>query len=139
MHVSTVCVLGGTGFIGSRLVVALHDMGKKVRVLTRRRERNRHLIVLPRVEVVQCDIHDPRVLEEQLHGMDAVVNLVGVLNQFGDMSFRKVHIELTQNLLQAALTNGTHRLLHMSSLHADAGRGTARHHDLLIGTEPDQP
>jgi NADH dehydrogenase len=127
MHLTKICVLGGTGFVGSHLVTALHDAGKRVRVLTRRRERHRALLVLPNVEVVECDIHDPEVLAEQFHGMDTVVNLVGILNERGPRGeeFRHVHVALTKKVVQACLDCGVRRLLHMSALHADAGRGTS--------------
>jgi len=113
--------------VGSRLVTALHNAGKKVRVPTRRRERHRALLVLPNVQVVECDIHDPAVLAEQFQGIDAVVNLVGILNEHGPAGeeFRHVHVELTNKVVQASLDCGVRRLLHMSALHADAGRGTS--------------
>lgn len=127
MHISTVCVLGGTGFVGFRLVNALHDAGKSVRVLTRRRERHKALLVLPKVQVVECDIHDPEVLAVQLRDVDAVINLVAILNERGPRGeeFRRVHVELTKKVVQACLDCGVRRLLHMSALHADAGRGTS--------------
>jgi len=127
MLLNNVCVLGGTGFVGSRLVTALHDAGRRVRVLSRRRERHRALRVLPNVKVVECDIHNPSVLAEQFQGMDAVVNLVGILNEHGSAGedFRRVHVELTKKVVQASLDCGVRRLLHMSALHADAGRGTS--------------
>ena len=127
MHISTVCVLGGTGFVGSQLIAALHNAGKKVRVLTRRRERHRSLLVMPKVDVVQCDVHDPQALAAQFQGMDAVVNLVAILNERGPKGeqFRHVHVELTKKVVQACLDSGVRRLLHMSALHADAGRGTS--------------
>ncbi len=125
MHLSNVCLLGGTGFVGSRLTGALHDAGKRVRVLTRRRERHRALLVLPRAEVVECDIHNAEALAAQFQGMDAVVNLVGILNESGPRGtgFRHVHVELTSKVVQASLDCGVRRLLHMSALHADAASG----------------
>ncbi|MDH3450778.1 MAG: complex I NDUFA9 subunit family protein [Gammaproteobacteria bacterium] len=127
MHLTNICVLGGTGFVGSCLVNALHDAGKRVRVLTRRRERHKALLVLPKVEVVECDIHDPQVLAAQFREMDAVINLVAILNERGPKGeeFRHVHVELTKKVVQACLDCGVRRLLHMSALHADAGRGTS--------------
>ena len=55
MYKHTLCVLGGTGFVGRHLVRRLHDEGHTVRVLTRRRERHRELLVLPRVTVDEVD------------------------------------------------------------------------------------
>jgi len=48
----TVCVLGGTGFVGEHLVNRLADEGYRVRVITRHRERHRALLVRPEVELI---------------------------------------------------------------------------------------
>jgi len=129
MRINNVCLLGGTGFVGSALSCALHDSGRRVRVLTRRRERHRELLVLPRVEVVQADVHDPQALQQAFQGMDAVVNLVGILNagRRGRDSFRQVHVELARKVVRTCLDQGIPRLLHMSALHADASRGGSRY------------
>ena len=47
-------------------------------------------------------------------GMDAVINLVGVLH--GD--FHQAHVEMPQKIVDACLRNGVTRILHMSALHA---------------------
>ena len=129
MRINNVCVLGGTGFVGSALSCALHDTGRRVRVLTRRRERHRELLVLPRVELRQADVHDPETLKQALQGMDAVINLVGILNSRGKgrRSFREVHVELVKKVMRACLDQGVPRLLHMSALNADASRGSSRY------------
>ena len=43
----TICVLGGSGFVGSHLCAELVKRGHLVKILTRRRERHRDLLVLP--------------------------------------------------------------------------------------------
>ena len=58
MRIDNVCVLGGAGFVGTHLAARLNNAGKNVRVVTRRRQRHRDLLVLPRVEVVQADTMD---------------------------------------------------------------------------------
>jgi uncharacterized protein YbjT (DUF2867 family) len=81
MKIQKICVLGGSGFVGQALVSALAGQGRKVRVLTRMRERSKELILLPTVEVVEADIHNEMDLVRQVRGMDAVVNLVGILHE----------------------------------------------------------
>ena len=58
MNALSICVLGGTGFVGSRLVTRLAAAGHRVKVLTRNRERHRHLLVLPELDLVNANVHD---------------------------------------------------------------------------------
>ncbi len=139
MTIDSVCVLGGTGFVGYQIVAGLNNAGKHVRVLTRRRERHRHLLVLPYVEVIEADVHDPDQLKRHFRDRDAVINLVGILNEKGHRGegFRHVHVDLAKKVLEACKHCGVRRLLHMSALGADQGsapshylrtRGEAENH-----------
>lgn len=118
-----VVVLGGTGFVGSRLVPRLHADGHRIDVLSRNRDDRRDLGVLPRVRVDNCDVHDRAELTRQLAGADAVVNLVGILNEAGSdgRGFHKAHVELTATLIEACKAAGVERLLQMSALRAGEG------------------
>ena len=62
------CILGGSGFVGSRLVARLANAGHQVTVPTRDPERCRHLRLLPTVRVIHADIHAPATLERLLRG-----------------------------------------------------------------------
>jgi uncharacterized protein YbjT (DUF2867 family) len=59
-------------------------------------------------------VHDDATLDRLLIGMDAVINLVGILH--GD--FRSAHVELPRKIVAACNRNGIARLLHMSALNA---------------------
>jgi len=123
MHQKTICLTGGTGFVGQHLVHKLTQQGNKVRVLTRRRERHRGLIVNPAVTLIETDIHDAEQLRLQFRDVDVVINLVGILNESDSKGagFRRAHVELPEKIVAAALDSGVSRLLHMSALNADAG------------------
>jgi NADH dehydrogenase len=129
MEIRTVCVLGGTGFLGRHLLSRLVTDGYHVRALTRRRERHRDLLVLPTLSLIEADVHDPEVLNRELAGCDAVVNLVGILNEKGrdGSGFRRVHVELPRKVVQACQADGIRRLLHMSALNADARKGPSHY------------
>lgn len=114
----TVTVLGGSGFVGSSVVARLDQAGYKVKVLTRRREQAKHLILLPKVQVVECDIHDQSALRTQLQGSDIVVNLIGILHQTRDNGFEKMHHQFPRRVAQLCEELGIPRLLHMSALQA---------------------
>lgn len=115
----TICILGGTGFIGGHLVYRLANAGYLLRVPTRHRERHRELLVQPQVRLVEADIQDPGQLNRLVEGSDCVINLVGILNETGGATFARAHVELTGKLLEAMRRAGVARLLHMSALNAD--------------------
>ncbi len=120
MRPLSICVLGGTGFVGTHLVSRLVRDGHRVRVLTRNRDRHRALLVLPGLELQNFDVHDGAMLPEALRGHDVVINLIGILNEAGGGArFRRVHAELTRKVVVAAKSAGVPRLLQMSSLRAD--------------------
>jgi len=116
----TVCVLGGTGFVGTELVTRLARDGHWVRVPTRTMGNNDPLRVLDTVRLIRADVHDPRILARLFSDVDVVVNLIGILNQHGRATFKSVHVDLAAKVVAAARTAGVKRLLHMSSVGADA-------------------
>lgn len=119
-----ICVLGGSGFVGRHLVARLAARGDRIVVPTRRRERARHLIMLPTVEVVEADVHDAPALARLLERCDAAINLVGVLQSRNGQpygpDFARAHVELPQRLVAACVAAGVPRLVHMSALKAAA-------------------
>jgi uncharacterized protein YbjT (DUF2867 family) len=129
MKANAVLVVGGSGFIGRHLVAALAAAGIRVTVPSRRRERAKHLILLPTVDVVEADVFAPGVLERLCAGKDAVYNLVGILhgrrgrrdergpNDYGP-DFAHVHVELPQGIVAACRAAGVRRVLHISALGA---------------------
>jgi len=122
MTVRKVCVLGGTGFVGRHLCSELSRRKLQIRVLTRRRERRRDLIVIPSLELVEADVHSVADLSVQMKGCDAVVNLVGILNERHrpGQDFASVHGELPAKVAEACRYNRIDRLLHMSALGASS-------------------
>ncbi|HMK87539.1 MAG TPA: complex I NDUFA9 subunit family protein [Steroidobacteraceae bacterium] len=120
MKALSICVLGGTGFLGTRAVARLIKDGHQVTVLSRDRELHKHLLVLPGLTLDNCDVYDEAELSERFRGKDVVINLVGILNErgFGGAGFRRAHTELTRGVLQAARSAGVARLLQVSALKA---------------------
>ena len=122
-----ICVLGGTGFVGTELATRLVGKGHWVRVPTRNPTHGQHLRVLSTVELITANVHDPRTLGQLVAGMDVVINLVGILNESGRATFQSVHRDLAAKVIAAARGAKVRRLLQMSSLGADRDRGPSRY------------
>jgi uncharacterized protein YbjT (DUF2867 family) len=133
---NNVLVIGGSGFVGRHLVAALAARGKRVTVPTRRRDRAKHLILLPTVDVVEADVRDQKTLKRLAEGRDAVINLAGVLH---GPDFTATHVELAQAVVNACREAGAHhnrpRLLHMSALGADPHGPSAYQRSKGIGEQ----
>jgi len=118
-----IVILGATGFVGRVLVRRLQQDGHDITILSR--NLNAHLLRLlpPTVKQVNADIYNLEKLQHSIQGADAIINLVGILNEKGDngRGFHHAHVQLTQTLIQACKNAGVNRLLQMSSL--NAGRG----------------
>ncbi|MDH5254747.1 MAG: complex I NDUFA9 subunit family protein [Gammaproteobacteria bacterium] len=114
------CVLGGSGFVGSRLVARLANAGHAITVPTRDPEHCRHLRLLPTVSLIHADINAPGVLGQLLRSTDVAINLVGILNEAGrdGAGFRRAHVELTRRLIEACGAVGVGRLIQVSALNA---------------------
>lgn len=116
-----VVVLGGSGFVGRALVARLLAQGDHVRVLSRSGEAGARTPA--GAELLIGDVFDAAFLRNAFEDGDAVINLVGILNERGDdgSGFRKVYVELAANMLAAMQSAGVRRLLQMSALHAGDG------------------
>jgi NADH dehydrogenase len=110
-----VLVTGGTGFVGTSVVNRLLQRGHAVAVLARdtRKTRNRYNHA---VETVPGNVLDPASLAAAAAGRDAVVHLVGIINEKGEQTFDRMHREATENVIGAARAAGVKRYVHMSAM-----------------------
>jgi NADH dehydrogenase len=133
MTIDNILLIGGSGYVGRHLINALSRRHVRITVPTRRRERAKHLLPFPLVDVVEADVHDDATLARLVAGQDAVINLVGVLKGGSGKTdgrpwgrgFDRAHFHLAERVALAARDAGVQRLLHMSALKADAGAPSA--------------
>ncbi|MFQ5432760.1 MAG: complex I NDUFA9 subunit family protein [Nitrospinota bacterium] len=109
-----VFVAGGTGFVGLSVVAKLLETGHEVICLARNPEKVRLPLA---VSVLKGDATEPKGLADKLKGADAVINLIGIIRSYHSrgITFRKLHVEATQNLLKAAQNSGIKRFIQMSA------------------------
>lgn len=122
----SVLILGGTGFVGRSLVARLVRArpGLRIRIPSRRPARAKALVMLPGVELVAADVHDPATLARLVAGADAVINLVAILHGSA-AQFEAAHVTLPQRLADACAQAGVPQLLHVSALGVPLGEGGA--------------
>lgn len=135
MEIASVCILGGTGFVGRAIADHLTNRGVRVRVVTRSEPRAAALRVLPTVEILVANPYDPAQLRASFEDMDAVINLVGILHEGGGRTFQASHVELPRKVMDACHANGVLHLLHMSALGASADAPSAYQRSKAAGEE----
>jgi uncharacterized protein YbjT (DUF2867 family) len=125
-----VLLIGGSGFVGGWIANRLSERGIYVTIPTRRRDRTKQLILLPTVAMVDADVHDEKALAALMQGVDAVINLVGILHDRDTRApygkgFAAAHVDLPRKIVAAMQQAGVRRLLHMSALRAAADAPSA--------------
>ena len=120
MRNGLICVLGGTGFLGRRIVRRLRDHGHAVRIASRHPERARSPIADERLQPVRADIADEGSLAA-LAGTQGVVNAVSLYVERENATFRSVHVSGAGRIAREAHRAGVERLIHVSGIGADPG------------------
>jgi uncharacterized protein YbjT (DUF2867 family) len=119
-----ILVVGGTGFVGTKVVHALRAAELPVRVLARRPEKQDQLRSWG-CEVVQGDMTDAESLKRAVGGCTTVVHLVA-LPPFADAeAIERVMVQGTRDLVEASKEAGVTRLVLQSALGTEEGREVA--------------
>ena len=108
----TITITGASGFIGTRLVIALlHAGGYRIRVLSRSLQAEKlRAIFSAEVEIVQGDLRVPASLDGFLEPGCTVINLVYLWNE-GEAG----NLAVIGNLIELCKSVGVARLLHCST------------------------
>jgi uncharacterized protein YbjT (DUF2867 family) len=118
---SCATVFGGTGFLGRRVVRRLHEVGTKVRIVSR---HQRHAEA-DGIEQIAADVHDERAVEAALAGADGAVNAISLYAEHGNDTFRSVHVEAAGKIAGAARQAGIRRFVHISGIGANSASPSA--------------
>lgn len=116
-----VLVTGATGFIGAALTRHLVSSGHDVRIF-RRESSSLDLLgrVVDDVEHAVGDLTFAPSLYEAMEGVDRVYHVAGKVSFAGRdrEALRRINVEGTANVVNAALQSGVDRLVHTSSIAA---------------------
>lgn len=141
MMQGTALVTGASGALGYVLVESLLRSGKRVRVLTRRPIGSDYFS-LP-IDSVLGDIADRNTVTRAAAGMDVVFHLAALLHVTNPdpalrAEYKRVNVEGTQSLVEAAKSEGVSRLVFFSTI-AVYGSTAGRISDEMTQPCPDGP
>jgi nucleoside-diphosphate-sugar epimerase len=116
----TVLVTGATGFTGGHLAATLARQGDGVRALVRPKSRarfDRSPLPAAGVQAVEGDLGDRAALMRATEGVEVVYHIAATYREAGqpDSAYRAINVDGTRNLLEAARSGGTRRLVHCST------------------------
>lgn len=100
--------------MGAHLVAALLERGHQLRLLVHARAGG----MASALEQVVGDVTSLESFAAALGGCDAVINLVGIIREFPSrgITFERLHVQATANMLAATRQAGIRRYLQMSAL-----------------------
>jgi NADH dehydrogenase len=110
-------VTGGTGFVGRHVIRTLLSHGFLVRCLVRPGSE-RALKGFESIDRVPGDVLHPDGLVPSAEGCAAIVHLVGIIREHRSraVTFERLHVQATGNMLTVARNAGIKRYVHMSAL-----------------------
>lgn len=121
-----IAITGGTGFVGRNVARALAAEGHELILIARGIDRTDPTIRgLGRF--VSLDLDTTSHLAGAMAGCDAVVHCSGINRENKDQTYRKVHIEGTRHVVEAARQVGTRKIVLISFLRARPNRGSLYH------------
>ncbi len=112
-----VLVTGGTGLLGTHLILALHAKGIAVRALFRSTIPDE---VKEKAEWVKADVLDILLLEQAMQDIKQVYHVAGFVSflPLDKAMLHKINVEGTANVVNACLDAGVEKLVHVSSVAA---------------------
>lgn len=109
----SLAVTGATGFVGQAVMDHALAYGHRVRALARRPQAAREGVAW-----IAGDLADGAALSALCEGADAVLHIAGAVNVPTREAFAAANITGTQAVVDAAMTVGINRFVHVSSLAA---------------------
>lgn len=117
----TCLVIGGSGRVGSRVVVQLVERGRSVRVLVRPNSSIRRLApVLSRIRLIAGDVRNPDSLAEAVHGVHQVIWAAGIPPECSGRpeEVDRVEVQGVQNLIDVCERESVAYITYLSCMYA---------------------
>ena len=117
-----VTIFGGTGFLGRYIVSRLSKLGYITNIVTRTPNEAIFLKTsgnVGQVKITEGSFSNLSNLTSLFNTSDIVINCVGILNEEGDQTFKKLHTDIPEKLAILAKKNGVKKFIHISSIGAN--------------------
>jgi uncharacterized protein YbjT (DUF2867 family) len=112
-----IAIVGASGFVGRHLARRLREAGLSVRAVLRDSSRAR---ALPAgIDLAQADLLDRSALDRALGGASVVVHAAAITADRKEAypgQYRRVHVDGTRNLVEAARAAGVQRIVLLNGL-----------------------
>ena len=108
-------ISGGSGFVGRNLIAVLRDKGVAVRCLARS-AASAETVRQAGAEPVLGDLDGVQALRAGLSGCDVAFHTAAIVKDWGDpQEFHRVHVQGTENMLEAVRSAGVPCIVHVST------------------------
>ena len=123
-----IAITGGTGFVGRHLALRLLSEGHEAVLIARGRDkRDAGIRELSKSSFFPIGLSDEEELVRAFAGCDGVAHCAGINREIGEQTYRRVHIEGTRNVVNAAKRAGVKKVAVLSFLRARPGCGSPYH------------
>ena len=117
-----VTIFGGTGFLGRYIVNRLSKLGYIINIVTRTPNEAIYLKTsgnVGQVKLTEGSFSNLNNLTSLFKTSDIIINCVGILNEEGDQTFKKLHSDIPEKLAILAKKSGVKKFIHISSIGAN--------------------
>ena len=123
-----IAITGGTGFVGRHLARALVLAGHEVVLIARGLDhRDADIRQLEQATFIPSGLDDEEKLAPAFAGCDGIAHCAGINREIGAQTYRCVHVEGTQHVVNAAKRAGVKKIILLSFLRARPGCGSPYH------------
>jgi NADH dehydrogenase len=111
-----IIITGATGFVGEEIVKQARFAGYSVRAIVRDPQRALWLAERYGVELFHGNVLYTPSIEGAMQDAKCVIHLVGIIREWKENTFERVHVQATKHVIDEAKKAGVKRFLHMSAL-----------------------
>lgn len=131
-----IAITGGTGFVGSHLAKSLTDKGHNVVLIARGFDkRNEAVLHIERTQYKTIGTSDEEKLVDAFKGCDVVAHCAGINRELSPGDYDHIHIQGTQNVVNAAKKAGVKKIVMVSFYRARPNCGSLYHESKYAAEE----